>query len=192
MAARNRRSRDYVRIAFETYSKRRDIKAYLELVLSLGAIILFLLLALRPTALTISQLLKDISAKETLLAELNTKVDNLKKAEVIYSNEDRINLITEAIPTNPSPEGIVRQIETLANTNQVTLGGLAFGEAQLKGGEGPGMIEYTTVASGAFESLTNFLSNFVNLRRPKTITALTLSKEDSEIIMSISSQSPYK
>jgi len=55
------------------YKQRRDLRAFLELILSLSVIIILSVFALKPTVLTIVSLYKEINSKRDTLALLNQK-----------------------------------------------------------------------------------------------------------------------
>ena len=172
------------------YDKRTDLKMFLEILLSLSAISLFLLVALRPTLLTITNLLTEIKNKEETIDELNKKIENLTLAQTVYQNElTKIRLLDTAITTAPSPESYVRQIEGIATRNNVTLAGVSTGEITLTGKPKPtkedktlralpsGTTSFTVAlsATGDYNNLIGFLGDVENLRRPLFIDSLNFT-----------------
>ena len=67
------RYRGYFQNAITAAQKKQDLKMFLEILLTLSTIIIFISLALRPTLITISELVRDIDSKEeetyTLVSE---------------------------------------------------------------------------------------------------------------------------
>jgi hypothetical protein len=214
MAARQQTSRGYRRYAliFLTFYKRRpDVQMFLEILLSLVAITAFIILALRPTFLTISQLIKDIRTKQEVVKRMEQKLKDLSAAQAVYSQESAgIALLETAIPLNPSPETYIRQIEGLANQNDVTILGIGIGETALVGEnpkktkkpkdyqplpEGAGELAVTLNLSASYSALISFLEKLEKLRRPLPMDSVSLdliSKgEGEQIVLSIVGRAPF-
>jgi hypothetical protein len=105
------RYRSYFLNIVNVYKQRRDVKAFLELILTLVTISFFALFALKPTLLTIIELLREIEAKEETVEKMDTKIQNLQQAQTLYIQEAaRIKLLETAIPDKPAPDLFVRQI----------------------------------------------------------------------------------
>jgi hypothetical protein len=169
------------------YDKRADLKMFLEILLSLSAISIFLLVALRPTLLTITNLLTEIKNKEETITELNTKIQNLSLAQTVYQNElTKIRLLDTAITNSASPESYIRQIEGIATRNNIALSGVSTGEIALIGKPKPAKEEkgarvmpsgttnfsVSLSATGEYNNLIAFLRDVENLRRPLFIDSL--------------------
>lgn len=183
---------------------------FLEILLSLTTISFFSLFALRPTALTISQLLKDIKMKEGTVAKMEQKIENLETAQLLLENENaRLPIINSAVPNSPKPDVFSRQIEALASKNSVTILGISIGETVLLGKpltqkvskeftplpqDSLGM-DFTVNAKGSYQNLFTFLKEIENLRLPVLIDSvgLNLSKSEEEKILTlvVSGRTPY-
>jgi len=50
------------------YSKKQDVRMFMELLLSLATVSLFAVFAIRPTLITIAELYKEIQGKKTTVA----------------------------------------------------------------------------------------------------------------------------
>lgn len=192
--------------AIARYRQREDAKAYLEILLSLLTVSILAVFALRPTLLTISQLVKEIEAKRQTLAQLNSKIDNLVKAQTLYNNErESIERLKEAIPTDPEPDVLVRQFEGLSSSTQTPLSGLALGQAVVLGSDSTDIppnfppntngITFRTSVGAEYPTLFNFLTNLTNARRPLVIERLDLRIQDdaeqSGLVMGIDGKAPY-
>src|SRR3989304_278866 len=80
------------------YRERADIKAYIEILLSLATISIFAVFALRPTLLTIAELIKEIDTKKQTLIKMEDKIENLSSAHTLYDRErSRINILLTSI-----------------------------------------------------------------------------------------------
>lgn len=118
----------------ELYKRRANLRAFLEVILSISTIVIFITFALRPTVLTIISLNREIKEKKVTLAALNEKGNNLLLAFTVLSqNEGVIPDIDTAVATSPNPEVISKQILGIASKNSVTLLGLSIGEVNLVG-----------------------------------------------------------
>lgn len=191
------------------YDQRQDVKAFLELFLSLGAISVFGLFALRPTLLTIAKLYREIQAKEEMVVQLNQKAQNLVQAQTIYNQQrERIGLLDFSIPDKPAPELFVRQIEGLVGKHNVEILGLSIGKATLLGTsteedgkagselpEKVGGISFSLSAKGNYSSIFSFLSDFESLRRPVKVETFTINASETEgddvLILVLTGQVPY-
>ncbi len=192
------------------YKKRNDIRMFLEILLSLITITVFSIFALKPTLLTISQLIKDNREKEETINKMEQKIKNIATAQNIYNqNIEKISLIEQAIPNTPTPENLLRQIEGIAYTNSVTVIGSSVNEVVLIGEEkkkknkneienlpkNVSTITFSVNLTGPYLSLYSFLFNLENSRRPLIIDNINInsSKKENEsiIIMSITGQTPY-
>src|SRR3989344_2762148 len=181
--------KDYVRYQryfsnlFAVYKNRDDVKALLEIILSLATITFFVAFALRPTIITITHILKDISTKEETLETLKRKRDNLDQAQNLYNQQiDRILLLDDSVPKNTEVEKYVRQIESISLKSNVLLTNLKIEETTIKGAQKPVQkskteeleelppgssgFSFSSSANGNYSQLIAFLENIENLRRP--------------------------
>src|SRR4030042_569746 len=97
------------------YKQRTDLKVFLEILLSLVTISFFGIFALKPTFLTIGQLITEVRGKEETVAKMEQKINDLNMAQSFFSQQpEKISLVKSAIPEIPEPQTFVRQIEGLA------------------------------------------------------------------------------
>lgn len=102
---------------------------FLEIILSLAAISFFSIFAIRPTFLTIAELLKEINTKKETAAIMDTKIKSLQTAQEILNQESiRIPIIDLSVPKSPQPQIFVRQIEGAASTAKVKVLGIRVDE----------------------------------------------------------------
>lgn len=206
------RYREYFLNVSQIYKERPDVKAFLEIFLSLMAISFFSIFALKPTAITIAELTKGIKEKEATLVIMDKKIQDLSRAQTIYSQESsRIALLSQSIPKIPFPELFVRQLEGTAGAQGVKILGISVGEVILKGEledsivrrraeENPlpndaGDVSFSISVTGDYQNLIGFLGNMESLRRPVKVDLASLNealKEDEEIlVLVISGRIPY-
>lgn len=179
--------RRYVRNLALMYQKRQDVRDFVELLLSLSAISIFGVFAIRPTAVTILELNNQIASEQETVRLLDAKIAALAKAQDVFDkNKTSLPLVADAIPKNPTPEGYIRQIEGLANRHSLViinmntkeipilgrkseaLGGETATEEEVvdyfpKGGQ---FFEFELNVAGEFEQIRAFLIDFERMRRP--------------------------
>jgi len=193
------------------YKKKKDLRMFLEVILSLLTISFFATLALRPTVLTISELLKDIESKEDTLIKLDTKIQNINQAQSLYiANEAQISLLSSSVPETAEPDLFAQQIEGLATIYPISVLGISIGETVLLGdqtipvqvSENQKVIpseakptNFSISVTGEYQALTQFLDGLETLRRPVYLdsTNITLidTGERNEIVLSISGRAAY-
>lgn len=122
----------YIEPAFKT----PKTKAYTMLIFSLFAIAFFGIFAIRPTAITILSLQKEIRQAKEVDTKLAEKIELLRTAEETL---DRIRpkkyLVVQALPPNPYVAQLIRTIEARALKNNVTLGAIQVRSVTLAGEE---------------------------------------------------------
>jgi Tfp pilus assembly protein PilO len=195
---------------YNIYKRRPDVKMFLEIILSLFTISIFATLALRPTVLTITQLLEEIEAKEETIEKMDTKITNLQTAQNIYAQEQsRIALLDQAVPEEPTPESFVRQIEGLASTRTVSVLGMSIGEVVLVGKEeekkgsdeltplpqNAGEVTFSVSVQGDYGQLDTFFNDLNSLRRPLKIDSINFNSAETEegqtLVLVVQGRVPY-
>jgi len=205
------RYRSYFLNIYNVYKRRPDLKMFLEILLSLGTISFFAAFALRPTALTIVQLLEQIDEKESTIEKMDQKIQNLQTAQTLVSQEtNRISLLDTAVPEQPSPHGLVRQIEGLANSQNVRILGISVGEVILVGiedrpkrstrdveafPEGSGELSFSVSVTSDYTSLNAFFSGLEKLRSPIKIDNSSINASETDegrtLVLVVSGRVPY-
>jgi hypothetical protein len=194
------------------YKEREDLKIFLEIILSLVAISFFGLFAIRPTFLTIAQLIKDIKNKEETIVKMDLKIGNLQTAQKVLEEEaGKISVLDSSIPTIPQPDIFVRQIEGLALENSVKIMGIAINGIVIKGNQTPNTDQksnevsplpdgangmgFSLSTTGNYQNLVSFIEKCQLLRIPVKIDiwGINLSKTEGGNILSliITGRVPY-
>ena len=188
------------------YRERSDWRAYLEILLSLATISIFSVFALRPTLLTIAELVKEIEEKDKTLKTMDNKIQNLGKAQSLYDQQiGNIQLLeNHAIPKSPNADIFARQIEGLSNSHNVRISSISLGKAVILGEqpkmsnqdqaddqkktdetfpEGASSLSFSVngeIEIGQYAFLTTFLSEFERLRMPAKIDSFNLKLKEEE------------
>lgn len=190
---------------FNQYKERQDIKIFLEILLTLVTISVFSLFALRPTIITIAELIKEIEVKKETVATMDEKIQNLSRAQTLYEQQiTRINLLKTSIPYDPSPDAFVRQIEGLTAKYAINLASMSLGNLTLLGNNQTSrddvlgtssQISFSLHASANYSPLYSYLSDIENTRRPIIIKSLNVSSIDTEegkiVTLTFEGNTPY-
>lgn len=100
-------------------------KVSLELFLSVFAVLFFAIFAIRPTLLTMADLVNEINDKEVLDDQLQRKIVALSSAQEEYQRlEGKIDLLDQAIPSQPLLLDSLKIIEKLAAESDVVIDSL--------------------------------------------------------------------
>ena len=204
------RYKEYFLNTYSVYRKKESVKVFLELLLTLSAISILALFALRPTVLTITDLLKQIERKENLIVKMDTKIQNLSNAQAIYAQQAaNIEILSSAIPTSAEPHRLTQQLVALFAQNGLGVTSLALEEAAVKGintlsrtsdnlallPEGASSLPFTVATSGDYNLLKAIISDLENTRRPSAINTIMISSSTSEegtnLILSVEGQSIF-
>ncbi len=192
------------------YKKRADLRAFLEIVLSIVAVIVFVIFALKPTALTIISLVQQINEEKKTLSSLTQKVSDLQKASTLLSQNQRlINNVDIAVSSAPRPDTFAKQVEGLSARNGVELMGIDINDVILVGSpkmvrvsgefeplpENANEMGYSISLRGNFANINSFLKDLENLRVISTIDSMTISSSVTEtgriIVTVVSGRVPY-
>lgn len=204
------RYKDFFLNVYGAYQKKAEAKMFIEILLSATISAIFIFLALRPTVLTILELVKTIQEKEKTIKVMEQKIQNLNIAQKIYEdNSVGISLIKASIPNTPEPEILSRQIQGLAEQNSVELSSLAIENIPLVGAEevktdknltslpsGSNPITFSVnIKSANFPLISNILSQLENLRVPIKLDTFTITSTQSEdvinLTLAVGGRSPY-
>ncbi|KKR11686.1 MAG: hypothetical protein UT39_C0004G0045 [Candidatus Woesebacteria bacterium GW2011_GWA1_39_21] len=177
------RSKYIVQKTIHDYSEKPALRAYLEIFLTLITVSLFGIFAIRPTLITIGRLLQEIKAKESTLTVMNDKVSDLLVAKDLYNREeDKINLIDEAVPKSPKPDNLALQIEELTKKDGVLINNLTIEDTLVLGqGSDPNDngLNFNLGVTGNYFDLIKFAEHLETMRRPINFDNLTITSNQS-------------
>ncbi|AKM83039.1 hypothetical protein A2422_03625 [Candidatus Woesebacteria bacterium RIFOXYC1_FULL_31_51] len=190
------RYKDFFLNVLRLYKNKPNFKIYLELILSLSAIVIFSIFAIRPTIITVSELNKEIKGKEETVAKLKEKIKNLQTASVNLQKESgRLPLITQAVPALASPEILVKQIETLVSQDGVTILRFSASDVLLVGKKedikkskdfvslsgDADELPFSISVTGPYQNLYSFLKSVENLRRPVKVDSFSITSSVTDL-----------
>ncbi len=206
-------SRYYVQLK-KIYQEKPEVRASMEVLLTLVTISFFIVFAIRPTVITITSLLSDINAQREVQTKLDQKISDLSKARQVWTQEQtRLQLIDDALPTQPVPDLYLRQIEGLSSAHGVSLSSYAIEQTTLYGAKqkivqelesqntdkDTASVARTRIAftvSGQFNNLTGFMTDLDSMRKVIQVENLTLSSDSNNktsgvLMLKVTGYTPY-
>lgn len=170
---------------------------YVTLALTILTVTFFAAFAIRPTAVTIFSLIKELEAKKQLTATLDNKISSLFAAQSTLADiTPRLNLIDESLPAKPSLGWFLGQVQALAESRGIKLRSMAVEPFELLGGQPleksdknktpltgePSIVShpFTLTAVGSYSSLYEFLFDLESLRRVVIINGMGFSQTQNE------------
>lgn len=164
----------YIRLLRLTLERREDIRAYLELLLTLAAVSFFAWFAIRPTIATIATLVRQVTAQKEIVEKLDRKLGALSLAQQQRQGfEKNFILADQAVPLGAKPELLSRQLEALAAKNNITLALVSIDQGETEQ-EIP-MSPLSAVLVGNPQNALSFLTDLQDLRRPFLWKSLSIS-----------------
>lgn len=163
-----RRYRRYFVDIGQIYRQKR-VRVYTEVVLSFVTISFFLFFAIKPTATTITGLLKTIKDQKLVSQKLEEKISALSQAEKNFTaNEDDLPLVSQTLPSDPAISILIKEIEALAYRSGIAIQAIQFSQMPLvtqAKEEKEKTISFTLSANGDYQNLKSFLNALDSLRR---------------------------
>lgn len=153
------------------FYKKKKVRVYTEIVLSLLTVSFFLVFAIKPTLTTIAGLVKTIEDQKLVSKTLAEKINALGLAQTEYNLvTNDIYLIDEALPKDSQISLLVKQLEVLARRSEITIETIRFDQVYLKGissstKETVPSVNFSFAASGEYQNLKLFLKSLSSLRR---------------------------
>ncbi len=97
-------------------------KVSIELMLTVGLVLFLGVFAIRPTLITMSDLIKEIDDKKELDRQLGQKIAALSTAQSEYlAVESRLEVLSDAIPTHPDVVRDLKLIEKMASDSSIVI-----------------------------------------------------------------------
>lgn len=158
----------------------------LELFLSIAAVIFFATFAIRPTLLTMSDLIKEIDDKKVLDKQLTQKIAALSSAQTEYNNyQARLPVLDEAIPGQPFLINTLLIIEKIASDTKMVITAISVSEIPKEevADQQKTLVRksyYITLSiAGDYQSIRNFVDQILKNRRTMVIDTITFATNES-------------
>jgi hypothetical protein len=175
---------------FSYLSKQRENKKFIRSIEISGTFILisfFTFFAIKPTLLTISKLVGDIKAKEILVKELKTKINDVIVSQDLFSQvQEKYSLVESSLPSSPRFYQATSQIVGLTEKNQIFLNKINYSITDSN--------YYSTSisTSSSFLSASSLLSELLKNRRIFQIDQISFSLEKDTTSKMINISLPLK
>ena len=186
---------------YKLYQQRPDLKAYLEILLSLVAISIFAVFAIRPTLVTIGKLINEIREKQKTSMHLDKKIEDTAKAKELYKTfQNQISLLNQAVPGSPEVESFVLQFEGSSIKYSVLPDSYGIESVTIKEDNPAASVNtqflvYKVNSKAGYENIVEFLEYLEKYRRPFGINIVNLTpitnEEAIEIAVTFDGQVPY-
>lgn len=182
------------------YQRRADLKAYTEILLSIAAVIFFIIFAIKPTVVTIANLIVKINSEQQTSDQMTTKINNLTAAQGIFNQQTgNINFLNQAVPNGPDVATYIRQIEGVIKRDGLAPITIGSGDVNIVTPTATASAQKliaTVSVSGSYDQLTTFINDIETLRRPAIIGKLDfslteVSQGQQGLTLTISPQTPF-
>jgi Tfp pilus assembly protein PilO len=169
------------------YMQRKEVLVSTNVILTLFTVSFFAAFAIRPTALTITRLWREITDKREVRTQLEEKISSLEKAQAsLIDVEDDLTLLNSALPPTPDFSRFLRIVEYLASTHSLLLNSSRFQDIELYVSEQAASAAAAEVVThsfslslrGSFSNIRAFLADLQHLDR--TISLRTVSIRGSK------------
>lgn len=145
----------------------------------------FVIFAIKPTIVTISELLAEIKAREELNQKLSTKIDQIFTAQSLYNQiYDQLYLLDQALPDNSEFAQFSQTLEGVRLENNLNLKTLNYAAIVLTEKEKPKAagqenqdFSFSAGLEGYYPNLKDFLKALFNQRRIIYINSLKINQE---------------
>lgn len=118
-----------ISLALQTFYNNPIARVSLELFLTIATILFFALAAIRPTLLTMADLIKEIEDKKELSKKFDQKISSLASAQIEYAKlEDKIYLLDQAIPDTPKLIELLKTVEKVCSEEVVVIESFSVSE----------------------------------------------------------------
>ncbi len=162
-------------------------KVSLELVFSILMVIVFALFAIRPTLVTMGDLLKEIDDKQKLNDALAQKVAALSTVQTTYlALQDRLAVLDKALPSSPHFQEALAIMEKLASDRNLTITDMSVKEIPREVDESTVDIHTATRISrpmsvtvvGDYPSIRQFVEDIRNVQRTMVVNSIVFTVND--------------
>lgn len=167
------------------FYQRPVAQASLELFLSVSAVLFFAIFAIRPTLLTMSDLIKEIEDKRALNTRLDQKVAALSSAQnELLTLEPRLVALEQALPDNPELLEALSYLEKIASEQRLIIENLSLTTLP-EGTRTPlpaqARQSYTLnfTIRGDYIAIKNYLDQVLDVRRAFIIESVAFTTNDA-------------
>lgn len=166
-----------------TFYQKPVAQVSTELFFTIGATIFFAIFAIRPTIITMTELVKEIEDKREASEALKRKVAALSSVQNEYfSLQDQFYLLEETIPTDIHFQTILQSVEKTASDLQLSILSLQLQEVPLPEAETlvftkktPVVANITVTITGSYQQIRDFIDKTSQLRPLLSVDSVAVS-----------------
>jgi len=182
--------------AIQDYRAREEFWRYLEVALTLFTITFFIVVAIRPAAVTISSLVGQIKQREEVDLKLKKKINAIIIAQERYAQiQEKADLIDSFLPTKFRIGQGLSQVIGSAGQAQVSVGGVNVNDTDLARGIVPEVekrkkekgvaanligLGFDFKSRGGYSQLKDFIKQLFQVRRWLEVSQYRISKNEDE------------
>lgn len=160
----------------------------LELFLTIGLVLFLAIFAIKPTLITMSDLIKEIESKKKLEQQLTQKVAALQTAQSqFFTIENKLPILSEAIPEQPQIILSAKLVEKIAADSKVLIRNMTIVEIPPEDtGEIPFSqkakqnLSITVGVTADYVSIRDFVENLRNSRKSFVVESVVFSLEEEK------------
>ncbi len=176
-------------VALQEFYHQPVAKVSLELFLSIGLIIFFAVFAIRPTLVTMTDLLQEIEDKKELEVQLKQKLASLLTVQSIYLNlEDQLYVLDEALPSSPQTIQSIKVIEKVASDLNLVITNLSLTEIPVEIEEEKSFaleelqrvdVPVSVAVRGDYPTIRQFVENLMSYRRTFVVDTIVFNTQQN-------------
>lgn len=181
------------------YASRKEVMISTYLIVSLFTVSFFAVVFIRPTAVTIAKLWREIQDKKVVYTQLEKKIRNLEEAQAIFTTiEKDLVYLDRALPASHDYSRFLREIEYLGFSHGLEITSARYDGVELyssneasKEAKKIDEYSYTLSVKGSFSQIYSFIADFERLDRLVSLQSITIQpfsiREDiNQYILSLS------
>ncbi len=165
------------------YAESQESWHYLEVVITIAAVIFFVIFAIRPAVVTIAGLVGEINEKKELTQKMQRKINSIISAqeEFAYVQGQR-DLLESYLPSTFSITQGVAQVAGAAKDSNLTLPGLSISQIEdmINPGDELSGLEFNVSSNADYEEIKTFIEQVKTVRRWMDIDSYQISLSDDE------------
>lgn len=174
----------------------------LELLLTVITVAFFALFAIRPTLLTMVELVQELEDKQTLNQQLIRKISALNTAQsLLVRYETELGILDAAFPNQPQVLSALRTFEFTASQNQIAIIRLSTDTlptelpTQITADSSIDTIAFNLTVEGEYDNIRSFITQLSQYQRLFYINSISFSANDTQNVRSLEAniviETPY-
>ncbi|HSA84111.1 MAG TPA: type 4a pilus biogenesis protein PilO, partial [Patescibacteria group bacterium] len=182
-------------------ARKENTKVILMLIFTFTALSILSIFAINPTIVTIIELHKTLDDNQFVYQQLLTKKNNLSNLQQQYSSlSEELSFLYSAIPETANVPYAIRQIESIAQQNNVTIISLSVSPVIISDPNQPvgvkthSSFSFSIQAVGSYQDMLAFAETITDFDRMVTIESLSFVRDDQQdrLILGISGREYFK